>query len=207
MITLFKKVPRDEIFEIVSKKFPDHELVKFNGYFDDVTEITLALESQNIFGQPQLVFLSDIDRELWGPIIKAFTYIPPTTEVFWLEESFPVALIKGIPEHKVIESKEKKVIEKSNPFQIANQLPAAKNDQLWATYQQLLNDDHEPEAVFGILWWKLKDIAKKKSNITPSFKKTLRSFLATYSKARGTGGDLETGLEELLLQLSPKDLQ
>lgn len=206
MITLFKKVPRDEIIETISKKFPNHELVRFNGFSGDVTEIKMAIESQSLFGGSRIVFLSDIDRELWSEIIKTFYYIPETTEIFWLEDSFPVALIKGIPEHNIVESKEKKAVEKSKPFEIANELPNIKRERLWATYQKLLNDGHEPELLFGILWWKLKDIAKKKTVITPTFKKTLQSFLLTYSKARGSNGDLETGLEELLLQLSSKDL-
>jgi hypothetical protein len=207
MITLFKKVPRDEIIEIISKKFPNHELVRFNGFSGDVTEIALELESQSLFGGSRIIFLSDIDREIWSDIIKTFHHVPESTEVFWLEDSFPAALTKGMPEHKVIESKEKKAVEKSNPFQITNQLSFAKPGQLWATYQQLLNDGHEPEAVFGIIWWKLKDIAKKKTIITPTFRQTLNSFLSMYSSARSGGTDMETGLEELLLQLSPKDLQ
>lgn len=207
MITLFKKVPREEILEIISKKFPNHELVRFNGFSGDVNEINLALESQSLFGGSRIIFLSDIDRELWSDIIKTLHYVPETTEIFWLEDSFPVALIKGMPEHKTIESKEKKVTEKSNPFQIANELPFAKKGQLWSTYQQLLNEGHEPEAIFGIIWWKLKDIAKKKNAISPTFKKTLKTFLSMYSRARSGEAEMETGLEELLLQLSPKDLQ
>lgn len=207
MITLFKKVPRDEIIEIISKKFPNHELVRFNGFSGDATEIALELESQSLFGGSRIVFLSDIDREIWSNIIKTLHHVPETTEVFWLEDSFPVALTKGMPEHKVVESKEKKADEKSNPFQIANQLSFAKPGQLWATYQELLNDGHEPEVVFGIIWWKLKDIARKKTIITPTFKQTLNKSLSMYSRARSGGTDMETGLEELLLRLSPKDLQ
>ncbi len=207
MITLFKKVPRDEIIETISKKFPNHELVRFNGFSGDATEIALEIESQSLFGGSRIVFLSDIDREIWSDIIKTLHHVPGTTEIFWLEDSFPVALIKGMPEHKFIESKEKKVAEKLNPFQIANQLSFAKSGQLWALYQELLNDGHESEAVFGIIWWKLKDIAKKKTVISSTFKKTLNSFLSMYSRARSGGMEMETGLEELLLQLSPKDLQ
>lgn len=207
MITLFKKVPRDEILETISKKFPNHELVRFNGFSGDITEISLELESQSLFGGSRIIFLSDIDRDIWSDMIKTLHHVPESTEVFWLEDSFPVALTKGMPEHNAVESKEKRAIEKSNPFQIANQLAFAKKDQLWATYQQLLAEGHEPEAIFGILWWKLKDIARKKAIITPNFKKTLNMFLSTYSKARSGGTEMETGLEELLLPLSPKDLQ
>lgn len=207
MITLYKKVPREEILEIILKKFPNHELIRFNGFSGDPTEIALEIESQSLFGGSRIIFLSDIDREIWGDVIKALHHIPESTEVFWLEDSFPIALIKGIPKHLVIESKEKKIVEKSKPFQIANQLPFAKKDQLWATYQQLLNDGHEPEAVFGILWWKLKDIAKKKTVISSTYKQTLHRFLSMYSEARSGETDMETGLEGLLLQLSPKDLQ
>jgi hypothetical protein len=70
----------------------------------------------------------------------------------------------------------------------------------------MTSENQAPEAIFGILWWKLKDLARKKQTINSEFKKTLKNFLSTYSSARETGGELETGLEELLLKLTKKDL-
>lgn len=212
MITLFKKVPRDKIFETIKNKYPNHEMVRFNGFDGDVTELTQELVTDSLFGTERLVFLSDIDRELWPDIINALKTVSENTIVFWAEDSFPVALTKGMPKHETVDSpagdKEKisSAASKSNPFQIANQLPFGDGVKTWSVYRSLIDEGQAPEALFGILWWKLKDIAKKKSVITEPFKQTLHKFMQTYSHARETGGDLETGLEKLLLQISKKDL-
>lgn len=208
MITLFKKIPRDEVLGTIAKKYPNHEVIRFDDSTTDASEITHALSTDDLFGNSQLIFLSNIDRELWSDVISALGNISDSTVVFWAEDSFPIALIKGMPKHTVVETKEKKAAdaEKMNPFQIANQLSAGNGTTLWATYQELIANNQAPEAIFGILWWKLKDIAKKKQVITPAFKSTLKSFMSTYSNARETGGELETGLEKLLLSISKKDI-
>ncbi len=206
MITLFKKVSREKILETITKKYPNHEMIRFNGFNGDVTEITQELVTGNLFGTDRLIFLSDINRDFWPEIISALKTLSENTIVFWSEESFPIALIKGMPKHEIMEEKEKKTVEKSNPFQIANQLPYGDSVKTWSTYRSLINESHAPEALFGILWWKLKDIAKKKNVISDPFKKTLRKFMETYSQARESGGDLETGLEKLILETTKKDL-
>ncbi len=210
MITLFKKVPREEVLETIAKKYPGYEVVRFGDTAIDVTEITQTLITDDLFGNSQLVFLSDINRDFWSDIISALKNISETKIVFWAEESFPVALTKGMPKHSTIDAKEKKHSsageQKINPFQIANQLPIGNGTTLWTTYQELLLQNQAPEAIFGILWWKLKDIAKGKKMITPAFKTTLKKFMSAYSSARETGGELETGIEKLLLSLSKKDL-
>jgi hypothetical protein len=206
MIYLYKKFPREDILSIIQSEFPNRDMVRFSGFEGDATEITHALTAQNLFGNDQLIFLSDIDRELWNDIINTLPSISEPTVVIWLEDSFPVAFLKSMPKHQLQEYTEKKTSEKSNPFAIANQLSSGSSSGLWMTYQELLAEGQAPEAIFGILWWKLKDIAKKKPTITPEFKKTLKTFLTTYSQARETGGELETGLEEVLLKLSRKDL-
>ena len=206
MIYLYKKFPREDILSIIKSEYPNHGMKRFSGFDGDVTEITHALTAQDLFGNDQLIFLSDIDRDIWNVIIDTFSSISDSTIVIWSEESFPVAFLKSMPKHSLQEYTEKKVSEKLNPFAIANQLSSGSSSGLWTTYQELLAEGQAPEALFGILWWKLKDIAKKKTTITPEFKKTLKTFLTSYSQARETGGELETGLEEVLLKLSRKDI-
>jgi DNA polymerase III delta subunit len=209
MITLYKKIPREKILETIAKKYADYDIVRFSGFSGDVTEIIHALSAEDLFGNKKLVFLSEIDRELWKDIIAALASISDDTIVLWLEDSFPVALTKGMPRHETVE--EKKAPSgggvSSNPFQIANELSTSNAKQLWATYQELVQEGNAPEAIFGIIWWKLKDIAKRKKALSDQFKKTLKQFLNAYSNARTTGGELETGLERELLQLSKEQLQ
>lgn len=206
MIYLYKKFPREDILSIIKSEYPHHDMIRFNRFDGDTTEITHALTAQNLFGNDQLIFLSDIDRDLWNRIIDTLSSISESTTVVWSEDSFPVVFLKSMPNHQLQEYTEKKVFEKLNPFAITNQLSSGSSSGLWTTYQELLAENQAPEALFGILWWKLKDIAKKKPAITPEFKRTLKTFLTTYSQARETGGELETGLEEILLKLSRKDL-
>lgn len=207
MITLLKQFSRSDALMHIRKNFPDYELIRIEDTITDSTKISQEIESSDLFGKSRAVFLSDIPRDFWDILIESLDYIPPDTVVFWREDSFPVAYIKQLPKHTILEGKKTTTSStKSNPFVIANQLSVSNPTQLWATYQSLLDEGNEPEAVFGILWWKLKDIAKKKKNLSSEFKKTLRNFLLTYSTARETGGDLETGLEKILLSLTKKDL-
>ncbi len=208
MIILFKKIPRDEIVARINKKYPNHEIIRFNGFSGDATEITHTMLSNDLFANEKLVFLSDIDRELWDQVIEALKHISGSMVVFWAEDSFPVAYIKAIPSHEMVESKEKKnTAESLNPFQLANQISTGNSVNLWATYQNLIIAGHSAESLFGIMWWKLKDLARKRTTVSFSYKKTLFNFMNAHSLARKTGGELETGIEKLLLSLKPTDLK
>jgi DNA polymerase III delta subunit len=202
MITLYKKVPKDSILERITTNYANHELVRFHDVTSDGSEIAHAIQGQSLFGGDRIIFLSSIDRELWDVVIDALHHVPTTTIVFWLEDAFPVAYLKKMPDHTMIEGEKEKEITAANPFGITNLIGTGDGVALWAMYQQLLQDGHEPEALFGIIWWKLKDLAKKKQSISPAFKKTLHTFMNTYSNARSSGGDLESGLEQILLSMN-----
>ncbi len=206
MITLFKKVPKETILHKIATTFPNHALVRFHDYHDDPSVIIHAMLGQSLFGESRIIFLSELDRALWDDIIGALSQIGDDTEVYWLEDSFPVAYLKKVPNHTIIEEKGG-TSEKSttNPFVIANTL-ASGGVHTWAEYRQLIHEGNEPEALFGIMWWKIKDIAKKKPLLSKNFKKTITDFMKTYSVARSGKGDLETGLERLLIALTKDSL-
>lgn len=205
MIYLYKQFPIDEIQKKLSRDFKNHEIVRITDQIIDESIIGHEIESENLFLIPRLVFISNISRDFWDTVINSLSYVPTTTTVIWLEDSFPVAYLKKIPHQELFEYKEKKASQKANPFQIANALATGNGTSVWASYQDLLDQGFAPEELFGILWWKIKDIAKKKTTVSPVFKKTIQNFLSAYANARETGGELETGLEKVLLSLSKKD--
>ncbi len=207
MITLFKQTSRADALEYIRTKYPDHEIVYIEDTIDDSSRIVGEISAVDLFGRPRAIFINNAPRDDWDSVIDALEYIPSTTTVFWSEDSFPVAYTKKIPKHTVVEGQKKTPSEnKSNPFQIANQLSSPITKDIWKTYRILIDEGNAPEALFGIVWWKLKDIAKRNKKLSLEFKKTLHTFLNTYSTARETGGDLETGLEQVLLTLTKKDL-
>ena len=193
------------IINKIKKDFPQHEIVRITDSITDPSIIEQEIQAQDLFGNNRVIFLSDILEEFQSSVITGLQHIPTTTVIFWAEDSFPVALIKKIPPHTIWEESEKK-IEKINSFTIANELPFADPKKLWITYQKLLANNIEPEPIFGMLWWKLKDVAKQKKTLSPEFKKTMHRFLEMYIISRQSNGDLETGLEQLLLSLNKKDL-
>lgn len=206
MIYLYKQFPIDEVQKIISRDFNNHEIVRITDEIIDESIIKHSLESENLFLTPRLIFISGIQRDFWDTVIESLSYLPATTTVVWLEDSFPVAYLKKVPKHTVSEYKDKKTTTKANPFSIANTLTTGNGSAIWVVYQDLINQGFAPEELFGIIWWKLKDIAKKKTTISDSFKKTLHTFMSTYADARATAGDLETGLEKTLLSITKKDL-
>lgn len=206
MIFLFKKTSRNTILEKITNEYSQYEIVRFHETINDISEVIFSLQGQSLFGKPQLVFLSDIPRDFWDILIKNLHSLGDQTVVFWLEDSFPVSFLKQMPPYQISEEKEIEKTSKTNPFVIASSLPNGNGEQLWSIYQQLLQENNEPEAIFGILWWKLKDIAKQKKVLSPDFKQTLKNFMETYSRAREKNGELSVGLEKLLLSITKKDL-
>lgn len=205
MITLCKNIPRIEISEKIKKDFPESDVVYLDDTIKDVSLIIQELQAVSLFENERVIVLSDIPRDFWDEIVVALASIPVTTQIFWREDSFLAAMLKKMPEHQVWESSTKKELG-VNPFMLANSLATGDGKKIWMDYQILLDQGIPPEELFGILWWKLKDIAKKQSNISPSLQKTFHRFLSTYSSARESGGDLTLELEQLLLSLTKKDL-
>lgn len=208
MILLLKQYTTEKVFQLIEKKYPNYEIIRFFGSQFDVSELLHTIQSENLFGTNQVVFLSDIDRDSWPAIIAGLHQKTKDSIVVWSEDSFPKEFLKKMPDHELLEGKKETATtsEIINPFSIANVLPTGDGKTIWPTYRTLVEKGNAPEAIFGIMWWKLKDLAKKKKEISPAFKKTLRHFLNTYSQARETGGELETGLEKTILQITKKDL-
>jgi DNA polymerase III delta subunit len=204
MITLCKNILRPTITEKIKKDFPNADIVYFDDTVIDFSVIQQEIETSSLFGNDRVIVLIDINKDFLSSLIKALATLPENTHVFWKEDSFLVATLKKLPPYELWEGKEIKSV-KENPFTIANKLGSNPLD-LWTTYQILLEQGNDPEALFGILWWKLKDIAKKQKDISPNLKNTFHRFLSTYSSARESGGELSTGLEKLLLSLTKKDL-
>jgi hypothetical protein len=207
MIYLYKKFTPSVEIKKIQADFSNAEFVRITDQIQDVSEIQSLIESSSLFSDNRIVIMSDMPRDFWDDIIESLHHVPDTTTLFWFEDSFPVAYTKKIPKYTLKENEEKKASAVvANPFQIANALPSGNATTIWVTYQELLDQGSTPEELFGILWWKLKDIAKKQKISSPEFKTTLHNFLSAYARARETGGNLESGLEQVLLSLTKKDL-
>jgi hypothetical protein len=205
MITLCKNISYTEIKEKIKKDFPGSDIVFLDDTIKDSSYIIQEIQSLSLFGNGRVIILSNIPEYFWNTIISTLSVIPTTTHIFWQEDFFPVAILRKIPDHNIWEKAPEKT-KTIDPFIIANSLPSGDGKMLWKNYQLLIDQGNEPEAIFGILWWKLKDISKKQSSISKNFQKTFHRFLETYANGRNGTLDLGIGLEQLLLSLNKKDL-
>jgi hypothetical protein len=206
MITILKQFPLSNVLEMIARDFPTHELVRIDDTMIDPSMITHLIESENLFGQDRVIFISHLPREMWDGVIDAVAHLSSKNHLFWLEDSFPASYLKKIPDAVVKEYTEKVIIAKPNPFSIANILPSGDGTKLWAEYQKLIAEGSVPEELFGIIWWKCKEIAKGRKTLSADFKKTLQSLLKTYGSARESNGSLKTGLEKTLLSITQKNI-
>lgn len=204
MITLCKNISHELVNRKIEENFPQHDITRLYDITHDIDRVQQEIFSENIFQTPRVIILARIDKDFWDIIIESLSFLPETTELFWIEENFPVAVTKKISKHVVWTEKIEKE-SKQNPFIIANALQKGDRKELWVTYQQLIAEGNSPEALFGIMWWKLKDIIKRKKTVSVEIKKTTYQFLETYGSAR-KNGNLEIQLEQLLLSLNKKDL-
>lgn len=204
MITLCKNISHELVNKKIEQDFPDHDIVRLYDIQQESSRIQHELTSENIFQIPKVIILARIHKDFWDVIIESFQFLPDTTKVFWIEETFPVATVRKISNNIIWEEKVVKQ-EKQNPFVIANTLATADAKNLWTTYHELLAEGNDPEGIFGILWWKLKDMTKKKKVISEDLKNTFHEFMKVYAESREQG-NLEMNLEQLLLSITKKDL-
>lgn len=95
---------------------------------------------------------------------------------------------------KVLKEEIKK--EETNVFEIANALSSGDKKKIWLSYQSLLKKE-SPEAIFGVILWKVRQMSEKDKKYTSWYKKLLNAQLVS----RTSKVPFEISLEKTLITL------
>jgi DNA polymerase III delta subunit len=91
--------------------------------------------------------------------------------------------------------------EKSNPFVIADAFARKDKIGTWILYREAIEKGAEPEAVSGMLFWKIKTLLLNGSQVfsTEDLKHASWNIVSLYHRAHRGECDFVIGLEQLLL--------
>jgi len=108
---------------------------------------------------------------------------------------------KGVAVERLPEEKKEEVF---NVFSIANAFAARDRKKMWLLLSEALRTDVAPEALAGMLHWKVRDLLAKNapSKFTRAELKVIsRELVTIYHEAHKGGGSLDLLLERFLLRV------
>jgi len=95
--------------------------------------------------------------------------------------------------------------EELNIFEIANALARRNKKEIWMIYRQLIDSGKVPEEIHGVLFWKAKTmlIAGGTHNWEKEeLQDLLDKLITVYHEARRGNGEIEIGVERVVLHIS-----
>ena len=108
---------------------------------------------------------------------------------------------KGVAVERLPEEKKEEVF---NVFSIANAFAARDRKKMWLLLGEALRADVAPEALAGMLHWKVRDLLAKNApgKFTQTELKTIsRELVTLYHEAHKGGGSLDLLLERFVLKV------
>lgn len=127
--------------------------------------------------------------------------ISPT--VFILEErALAAAIIKTIEKEggTIFHDKGNKQAVKPNTiFSVTNALTATSKKDRWLAYRTARNE-HAPEALIGILYWKLRDLIEKSGARGSAYKTMYTALMKAHKQAWQKGFALDVAIEKVILE-------
>jgi hypothetical protein len=122
--------------------------------------------------------------------------------IFIFEElSVPASVLTTVKKHGAIVHTSPKV--KSSPkedtlFNVTKALTAGDKKARWLAFRDAM-EKHSIEAVMGILYWKARELAVKKSADQQTYRELYQALLQAHARAWQTGAPLELLIEKVIL--------
>lgn len=180
---------------------PDASLVEMDGDSWTAQSLEGHFGGQGLFSSRYIIFLNRVAgnaeaREELPGFIPAMKESPNIFII--LEGKLNAELRRAVDKHadKAVEcdlnTEDAKPRDGFNVFAIASAVGRKDSIGAWKAYRQAIDRGIEPENIAGVLFWKAKSMSDK----------ALAGRLAvTYHEAHRGAGDLELGLERVLLGL------
>lgn len=163
----------------------------------------LSYADAPLFGTAPRALRARYFLEAAGPDdVALFKTLHEASTVVLLEEKLLSAPLKKSLEKSgatVFTIDAKKSEQKENVFSIANALATGDRKKLWLEYQRLI-EKNAPEALFGILLWKVRQLATAGS-AKEKYKAIYKILLEAQAHSRQTRLPFDLALERALLTL------
>lgn len=172
-------------------------------------DLVLSYASQSsLFGERQIVVMENILNEsdvvFDDDLLKILKDCQ--TQFIFNEDAITATELKKYKKYFDKEIKfelEKVVSKKSNPFDIANAYGAKDKIKAWTLYVSIIEDGEVPEAVAGMLFWKIKTLLSGYSQKPFTKDELLQAsseLVDIYHKSHRGECDMEQALEQFILK-------
>ncbi len=168
--------------------------------------LTLASQSQ-LFGTAPITVIENAltdGIEVWSDEI--LSVLKNSFNIFvFLEDSCTQVQIKKYKKYffdTILCEKKQKASVKINAFVIADMYGRRDKIGTWTSYVELIDKGEAPEAISGMLFWKIKTLLLARS-VTPYSKRELErsssQLVDIYHKAHAGSVDMKVALEQFIL--------
>ncbi len=203
-----------ELIDSMLKKKPDASFYKMDSEIFDTDVLSSYIESQGLFENKYIVFLDRIsgDKNHKEEFLKKIKEIAESKNIFIILEGKLDKVTIGKIEKKAEKtqefiSKEVPQSEKKeayNAFALADAFGKKDIRNLWLLYRKAIDKGEAPEALHGMIFWKVKTMLM--NNYPGPFEKKeqekiIEDLVTMYHEARRGNGELETKLEGFILSL------
>jgi DNA polymerase III delta subunit len=199
-----------EMIDALLKKKPDASFFKVNAENWNPAQLEEYSLGQGLFAQKYIVFLDRLseDKKIKEEFLEFIKPLAESENIFIvLEGKLDKATATKIEKKAektqefALEKEEKK--EDYNAFALANAVGNRDRKNAWVLYRQAIDRGEAPEALHGMIFWKVKTMMTGFSNTYS--KEELYGLtdrlITTYHDSRRGVHELETGVEALILSI------
>ena len=163
-------------------------------------------DNRSLFGESPLIIVDNILNE--ESIVfssKEIESLMESKTIFVFKEdklSSPLQKkYKKFGEIKIFELKKTSQIQKFNVFGITDAYSNKDKITTWILYRNGINSNIEPEAIAGVIFWKIKTMILNGSRVfsKDELKKQSSSLVSLYHKAHKGESDFTVSLEQFIL--------
>ncbi|MEK7095053.1 MAG: hypothetical protein AAB917_00125 [Patescibacteria group bacterium] len=205
---------RVKVYDLVGslqKKKPEASFFKMDVEYFDANLLQEYIGGQGLFENKYIVLLDRLcgDKKIKDEVLDRLKEISQSHNIFiFLEGKLDKATVTKI-EKKSEKSQDFELQNKSekefyNAFALADALAQRDKKNLWILYRKAIDKGEAPEALQGMLFWKVKTMLLS-SNFGVYKKEELDNLadqlISVYHDSRRGKHELETGLESLILSL------
>lgn len=198
-----------DLIDSLRKKKPDASFFSVNSDNFNVNTLEEYIGGQGLFSNKYIIFLDRVceNKEMKDAFLDLIKPISESDNIFVLLE----AKLDKATATKIEKKSEKflkfDLLEKANKkefnaFGLADAFASRNKRDAWILYRQAIDGGEAPEALHGMIFWKLKTILLSGGNSVwkkEELIKSLEKLIDMYHLSRRGEGELENSMEMFIL--------
>ncbi len=203
-----------ELIDSLRKKKPDAGFFKLDSEHFDSAMLEEYIGGQGLFSNKYIIFLDRLceKKEVKEEFVEKLKEIATSENIFIiLEGKIDKATATKIEKkaEKIVKidiAETEKAFDKggNNAFALADAIGKRSKKEAWMLYRKAIDEGEAPEALHGMVFWKIKSLILSGGNYVwknDELLAVLDELITIYHEARRGKHELETGFEGFILRM------